>query len=233
MLKCRHVLTTMHKGTRPSPDAQKSDSTIMPEGTIRPIEDNAEETDTVDHRLTRRNVTQMSAKEASDSESSRSGSYAAAGYVHLAPLSHKGGNNNQDGGMTRSNGRMSPPWSHSYGSVASTSGSALQYPKTTRFKYLETEQGKNSHYSPYHILKTVMFMISGNFLSLGRVGPLERCEDEVRNYAGTLTHLSPTQTSRTSQYTPLGPFKGTEYLLRFRRMNSLATLSSVRSQRCV
>lgn len=154
MLNYCHVLTANHTGTRPSPDAQKSDSTIMPEGTITPTELKTEEKDTVDHRLTRRNVTQMSAKEASDSESSRSGSYAAAGYVHLAPLSQRGGNNDQDGGLTRSNGRMSPPWSHSYGSIASTSSSALPYPKTTRFKYLETEQGKNHCCSYYHFSTT-------------------------------------------------------------------------------
>lgn len=98
----------------------------------------------------------MAAREPSDTSSSRSGSYAAAGYVHLAPLSADGKTDkvmstqdrNDDGGdddLTRSRGGVAPLWDRSYGSVVSTSESVSPYPKTARFEHVKTDQGTHQY----------------------------------------------------------------------------------------
>lgn len=112
-----------------------------------PSDTSTNEIDVADHRLTTHNVNRMSARRAAENLSNRSDSFAAGGYVHLGPLSVDGGNDfkTRPSMALRSNDQASSPRSNSYGSdeVSSSGSFRSRYPKTVRFKHVETEHGES------------------------------------------------------------------------------------------
>lgn len=119
------------------------------------------EEDTVDHQLTRSNVNLKERDETGtpSGSSARTGSFAAGGYVHLGPIpkredasevsvrsNFKSLSSGLDASISAANVSLPVSGSDSFSgeiqSQSQQSTTSSDYPKTTRFQHVETENGQ-------------------------------------------------------------------------------------------
>lgn len=138
-----NLLFQLHIESTPSQNDSVSSLSVAPS----PAPESESEVDLIDHRLTTRNLTRMTDSDAGKSNSERTGSFAAGGYVHLGPTPMNGtgaGSLKSDPKSEKFTGPEMvslPPSDSSSSLFTSISSSESMYPKTSRFEHIETEQG--------------------------------------------------------------------------------------------